>query len=331
MNNQRDNKGRFVKNHEGLALEKNPSWKGGRIFDKSTGYIKISVGKKKYKYEHRLIMEKFLGRSLLPSESVYHINGVKTDNRFDNLVLDFKKRPVKFICKQCGKDFEASKSRNRLFCSKKCYVESTIGDTSRGFQKGHKTNVGRIVSEETRQKIGKAHKGYKPTKETLAKISEAQKGRLAWNRGLTNADPRVAKYSEAKKNGRVKNCVVCNKEFYVSKNLERVKFCSPDCYWKDRVGKYTGENSGAWRGGISFEPYSLDWKCSLKKAIRERDNYICKVCGKEQVTIVHHINYDKKNCNPDNLITLCSPCHSRTNSNREYWKNYFKVVNKTNN
>jgi hypothetical protein len=39
---------------------------------------------------------------------------------------------------------------------------------------------------------------------------------------------------------------------------------------------------------------------------------------------IHHIDYDKKNCNPDNLIALCHSCHMQTNHHREFWKNYFK-------
>jgi len=69
---------------------------------------------------------------------------------------------------------------------------------------------------------------------------------------------------------------------------------------------------------------------TLKRSIRERDNYTCRICGKQQTEItfaVHHKDYDKKNCNPDNLITLCRSCHSKTNQNRDYWLNYFKQNN----
>ena len=38
---------------------------------------------------------------------------------------------------------------------------------------------------------------------------------------------------------------------------------------------------------------------------------------------VHHIDYVKENINEINLISLCRPCHIKTNSNRDYWKQYF--------
>lgn len=64
-----------------------PNWKGGRIRT-SSGYIQIHVGSpKKYEMEHRLVMEQHLGRKLLPQENVHHINGIRDDNRIENLEL----------------------------------------------------------------------------------------------------------------------------------------------------------------------------------------------------------------------------------------------------
>jgi len=90
-----------------------------------------------------------------------------------------------------------------------------------------------------------------------------------------------------------------------------------------------GKDSHFWKGGISFEPYTTDWTEILKESIRERDNHICQECGIHQDEInyklhVHHIDYDKKNCNPTNLIALCRKCHIKTNQDRSYWINYFR-------
>lgn len=71
---------------------KNGMWKGGKTFDKN-GYILVLSKdhpfaiRGRYVREHRLIMEKHLGRYLLPEEVVHHINEIKNDNRIENLSL----------------------------------------------------------------------------------------------------------------------------------------------------------------------------------------------------------------------------------------------------
>lgn len=85
-----------------------------------------------------------------------------------------------------------------------------------------------------------------------------------------------------------------------------------------------------WRGGINCEPYCDSWlDLDYKKSIKERDNYKCQnpnCSGNYKRLSIHHIDYNKKNCFPNNLITLCNPCNSKANQNREFWCSFYKNI-----
>jgi hypothetical protein len=69
-----------------------PRWNGGKKLDQR-GYIRISSHNHPFKdvdgyvFEHRLVMEKHLGRYLNTTEHVHHKNENKSDNRLENLEL----------------------------------------------------------------------------------------------------------------------------------------------------------------------------------------------------------------------------------------------------
>lgn len=185
---------------------------------------------------------------------------------------------------------------------------------------------GRIISEETRIKIGKANAisqlGHKHTEETKRKMSETKKrlGIKPPNRkGIPLTEEHKQKISKANTNN--------------PKMIKALtgRICSPETRKKISEAQ-SGDKSPHWKGGIAYQPYPKDWNETLRDSIRQRDNYMCLVCGVSQDELighfkrldVHHIDYNKDNLDPNNLITLCKSCHSKTTNNRDYWINYFK-------
>lgn len=84
---------KMSKSHMGLQVgENHPNWKGGR-YKSSDGYILIynpkhpNATSQGYVFEHRLLLEKHLGRYLNLKERVHHINRKKDDNRNENFML----------------------------------------------------------------------------------------------------------------------------------------------------------------------------------------------------------------------------------------------------
>lgn len=86
----------------------------------TTGYVHIRVAhddpyaspllKSDWTPEHRYVIARDIGRSLLPTETVHHKNGIRDDNRLENLELHVGKHGTGqcFRCRSCGSnDVEA--------------------------------------------------------------------------------------------------------------------------------------------------------------------------------------------------------------------------------
>jgi len=84
-----------------------PLFKLGKWID-GGGYVVLTESGRR---EHRVVMENHLGRALLQTEICHHINGIKSDNRIENLSLETRQSHNRehgagsvLKCSVCGKE-----------------------------------------------------------------------------------------------------------------------------------------------------------------------------------------------------------------------------------
>jgi hypothetical protein len=108
---------RKKRNYQGNQKGQNNSfWNGGKYIDRLNGYVKVhspdhpSANNRGYIFEHRLVMEKSLGRYLRKNEIIHHRNKRKDDNRADNLELIVlgEVNGGDVMCPHCNKIFKLS-------------------------------------------------------------------------------------------------------------------------------------------------------------------------------------------------------------------------------
>lgn len=224
-----------------------------------------------------------------------------------------------------------------------CRIDSTKKYAKRGHHRREKTfseehkrkisnsNKGKIRSQETRRKISEVQKGRKASEETKKRMSEARKGKILTEEckekirqahlGRSLSREHCKKLSESHKGKKLSE----EQKRKLSRAIKGTK--RPEGFGKAISKRMRGNNYG-WKGGISKLPYAFDFDKELKTLIRKRDKRTCQLCNKRKRAnldlVVHHIDYDKQNSKPKNLIILCRSCNSKANSNRQYWTRYFR-------
>lgn len=210
--------GKYGKNHH--------NWTGGRLKN-SYGYIHVlkrgnpMANRHGYILEHRFVMSDHLGRKLDASEHVHHINGIKDDNRIENLQLispsahmSLHKKGVKYSkrympCDVCGHEFYSAKTRlgYSRYCSAECHAV---------------TQRGKRRKQIPIQECPQCHRTFKPRfvsyKMTFCSLKCSLKSR--------EKDKR-------------KTCHYCGKEFVTKKTCysRPQRFCSVSCGSKNRGKK----------------------------------------------------------------------------------------------
>ncbi len=235
---------------------------------------------------------------------------------------NFKKQTVTYVemdaCERCGHPYLTEKSRPSVFCGHSCcrkgskHTEKTILLLSKLNMGSNNPNYRVKASAETRLKmsrscIGEKHPlfGKKHSVESKKKMSKSRKNVVytnEWRRNLSKA------------------CSGSKNPFYGKKHSEKSRY---------KLSLYKGPLSSGWKGGVSKEPYGFNWGRDLKEYIKKRDGYKCMnlACwGKVKRLSVHHIDYNKKSCDTRNLITLCTSCNSRANTNRDWHELWYRIV-----
>lgn len=194
---------------------------------------------------------------------------------------------------------------------------------------------GNKLSDEHKQKIGDALRGRKNepmSEEQKNKISESLKGR---KKGPMSEEQKIKlslahmgqPSSEKQKRATSEKLKeLWNDPEHRKKRSGSISLALKEA-WEDPLFRilHSGKYHTRWK---EEEDYSGKYNKFFlnhgvtRQHILERDNHACQNCSRCILYChyaIHHIDLDKKNDNPDNLITLCNSCHSKLHSIEREW------------
>lgn len=231
------------------------------------------------------------------------------------------KIPIIYCCRDCG---ALICKRTALYGKGRCKICANIGKLNPVF------GIRRFGKNNQSYKKGKPHcldcnkklTNYRSRRCEIC-FSDNRKGKPRTGK------PRLGKNAPCYKDGRTLKtyfCRDCSKRVSCYKTKRCYK-----CWSKYNVGK----NHQSYVHGEGNFPYPLNFSNKLKSNIRERDNFKCKKCNISEIKhkrkygsklTIHHIDYNKENCQEYNLVTVCKECNSKSNFNRDYWFAYYTYL-----
>lgn len=243
-------------------------------------------------------------------------------------------------CLMCGKFFKRHpKAHRQIYCSADCWKLGRRKDKAE-FRKGMERRscvfCGRdfFSKRKDAKSCGKRDMLHRPN-ETPSTISidcdncgkSFERASGEYNRNVNNGLKQFCGYDCLKEYRGTHiwlTCMECGNVFSRYKS-EAEKygsaFCSKDCMFSNTTWPKCGKDNHRFINGDSSYKRGPGWKKARRKA-RERDNFTCQICGITEIQTgkeldVHHIiryklfeNSEEAN-RMENLISLCSSCHHR--------------------
>jgi 5-methylcytosine-specific restriction endonuclease McrA len=186
-------------------------------------------------------------------------------------------------------------------------------------RKQSECRIGKVLSEETKDKMSKTHT------ERYKDPNERRKTSIAMS-GLKRSE-------ETKERMRKPKTEEHKQKIRESKLGHTVSEETREKISTARTGVYCLDKHPNWQGGKSFEPYCPKFNESLRTRVRAFFKYTCQICGavqKEPSLHVHHVAYDKQTCcndTPPMFVPLCQKCHLATNNHRgEFEKKFVAMI-----
>jgi len=195
-------------------------------------------------------------------------------------------------CEECGRSFTVDVTKRNWqrvkFCSLPCQKKKSNRDRAAKY-------VPQVWPQnKSCMRCGTEFMVYKPGGKQEYCSKECWKDKREENRRLE---------LESQKQPHI--CIGCGSSFLPTKyNPRKQVYCSKSCYFKaTRMDDVSAVNRYA----------NITELAKAKRVVKKRDGKTCLFCGKEGKTQIHHLDFsggnEKGNNHPDNLITLCVPCH----------------------
>lgn len=189
----------------------------------------------------------------------------------------------------------------------------------------------RIVSEETKKKLSDSTKAIMADPEKklayLTKMTETKR-RQSESGYLSERHYSNTKTEEEVKEiyGRIGFNASVTKQKLFREGLLTIWNKGLTKETDERVLKYSGENNGGWNPNKLKEYPPIFRNKEFRKYLLERQNGKCIVTEETEDLCLHHIDWNKMNCDEYNLIYVTRATHARIHFNKKYRKLFDSTI-----